>query len=93
MSYFITTKLAGRTITDRHPLADPFVCHSVYVGWWDLLRALLRGRLIIRVDLEADDQTVFRVMNLHRMIFPMMRNPDQAEAARDVSPGALRDHS
>lgn len=93
MTYFITTKLAGRTITDRRPLADPFVRHTVYVGWWDLLRALLRGRLIVRVDLEADDATVFRVMNLHRMIFPMMRNPEQSEAMRDASPGALRDLS
>ncbi|MYW03481.1 hypothetical protein [Streptomyces sp. SID3343] len=62
--YHVTTCIDDRTIAFQHPLADPFVRHSVYLGWRDLLRGLLRRGLTVTVVIGGDRATVASVMAL-----------------------------
>lgn len=80
-NYYVTTHLESRTITDREPLADPFIRHHIRVGWSDIWRALFRGHMHITVSIDADDDTTFRVMNVDRATFPRMRNSSAGEPA------------
>lgn len=52
-AYTVETRVAGRRI-DVTPMADPFVCQRVTVGWRDLIRGLLRRRLEVEVLVSAD---------------------------------------
>ncbi|HEY9371512.1 hypothetical protein [Streptomyces sp.] len=64
MKYFITTSVDDRTVTWRQDIADPFVHHTIIIGWPVLLRGLFRRRLKVVVDLGGDAETIFQVMNL-----------------------------
>lgn len=77
--YSVTTRLEPRTIEFRKPLDDPFVRHSVHISLWDLIKAVFRGRLTVTMIIDADNETIFRVMNLDRGVFPKESSHQQRE--------------
>jgi hypothetical protein len=53
--YWVTAAINGKTVAFRERADDPFVRQVVYVGWWDMLRALFRDRrVIVEVTVGAD---------------------------------------
>lgn len=62
--YWLSTFVDGRTLDWEKPLDDPFVTTQITIGWPDLLRALLRRRLIVRVQVGADRDMVEDVLEL-----------------------------
>jgi hypothetical protein len=63
-SYHVTTQLDDRTIAFQQPIDDPFVRHTVRIGWRDLLRGLLRRHLVVTVVLGARPSVVEDVLEL-----------------------------
>jgi len=62
--YTVTYSVNGRIITWEERVPDPFVCAKVTVGWPDLLRSLLRGRLVVKVHVGGDADVVNDVLEL-----------------------------
>jgi hypothetical protein len=62
--YNITTWVGNRCIGFQKPLQDPFVNHRITVGWPDLLRGLLRRRLVVTVIIGGDRDVVDDVLEL-----------------------------
>ena len=62
--YHVTTRLGDRTIAFQERVADPFVSHTVTVGWPDLLRGLLRRHLQVTVIVGGDPDVVNDVLEL-----------------------------
>lgn len=62
--YKVTTRIGDRTLTFEEPACDPFVRTTVTIGWPDLLRGLLRRRLVVTVVVKADPATVDNVLAL-----------------------------
>jgi hypothetical protein len=62
--YTVTTRVGDRTIEFERRLLDPFVNHRVTIGWPDLLRALLRRRLVVTVIVGGDRDVVDDVLEL-----------------------------
>lgn len=62
--YHLSTFVNGRTLDWEKPLDDPFVTTVVTVGWPDLLRALLRRRLTVRFQVNADRDLIEDVLEL-----------------------------
>lgn len=62
--YHVTTRLGDRTIEFQKPLTDPFVRHTVHVGWRDLMKGLLRRRLSVTVLIGADTDLMDDVLEL-----------------------------
>jgi hypothetical protein len=62
--YHVTYSVNGRIITWEERVPDPFVCAKVTVGFWDLLRSLWRGALVVKVHVDADADVVNDVMEL-----------------------------
>lgn len=52
--YRLSTFVGRRTLDFDKPLDDPFVSTRITIGWPDLLRGLLRRRLVVRVQVSAD---------------------------------------
>lgn len=65
LPYHVTTRLNDRVIAWQKPLDDPFVRHTVHVGWRDLLRSLLRRELVVEVLIGADKQVMEDVLELN----------------------------
>jgi hypothetical protein len=62
--YHVTSRINDRTVTFQQSLDDPFVRHTVHLGWRDLLRGLLRRRLAVTVIVGADPELMDDVMEL-----------------------------
>jgi len=62
--YYLSTFVRGRSLDWRKPIDDPFVSTEITIGWPDLLRALLRRRLVVRVQVDADRDLVEDVLEL-----------------------------
>lgn len=62
--YYVSAFVHGRAVTWRKPIDDPFVTTTVTVGWPDLLRALLRRRLLVRFQVDADRDLIEDVLEL-----------------------------
>lgn len=62
--YHVTTRLDDRTVAFQVPIDDPFVRQAVTIGWPDLLRALLRRRLVVTVIVGGDPEIVEDVSEL-----------------------------
>jgi hypothetical protein len=62
--YHITTQIGDRTIAFQERIADPFVRHTVTIGWPDLLRGLLHRHLKVTVLVGGDRDIVNDVMEL-----------------------------
>jgi hypothetical protein len=63
--YHVTSTIDGRSVAWRHPITDPFVRHTVLIGWRDLLRGLLKRRLDVTVLIGGDKDIVEDVMELN----------------------------
>ena len=61
--YNVDTRVGDRHVS-HVPCRDPFVHHRVVVGWRDLLRGLLRGRLEVTVVVGGDSSVVEDVLEL-----------------------------
>jgi len=62
--YYLSTFVHGRSLDWRKPIDDPFVSTEITIGWPDLLRALLRRRLLVRFQVDADRELVEDVLEL-----------------------------
>jgi hypothetical protein len=62
--YHVTTRVGLRTIEFEKRVTDPFVSHTVTVGWPDLLRGLLRRHLKVTVIVGGDPDVVNDVLEL-----------------------------
>lgn len=62
--YHVTTWLGDHVIEWRKPMPDPFVRHTVRIGWRDLLRGLLRRGLAVTVLVGADLDLMDDVLEL-----------------------------
>lgn len=62
--YWVTSTIDGRPVVFHQPIQDPFVRHTVHLGWRDLLRGLLRRRLTVEVTVGADGQLMDDVLEL-----------------------------
>jgi hypothetical protein len=62
--FTIETRINGRRL-DEKPLPDPFVNHTVHIGWRDLLRGLFHRRLSINIIVSADRELVEDVLELN----------------------------
>jgi hypothetical protein len=62
--YHVTTRIGDRTIQFEEPIQDPFVSQRVTIGWPDLLRALLRRRLVVTVIVGGDRDVIDDVLEL-----------------------------
>lgn len=64
MAYHISSRLNDRTVVFMQPVADPFVTHTVHIGWWDRLRCLLRRRMDVTVLVGGDKDRLDDVLEL-----------------------------
>lgn len=62
--FTVESRLHGRRIS-LTPIADPFVCQRVVIGWRDLLRGLFRRRLEVETLVSGDREIVEDVMELN----------------------------
>lgn len=63
--YWVTSTVNDRPVAFQQPLPDPFVRHTVRLGWRDLLRGLLRrGRLVVEVTVGAPGELMDDVLEL-----------------------------
>jgi hypothetical protein len=62
--YHVTTRVGDRTIAFQERVPDPFVAHTVTVGWPDLLRGLLKRQLRVTVIVGGDADVVNDVLEL-----------------------------
>ncbi len=62
--YWVTTEIAGRAAGFRKPLDDPFIRHTVTIGWPRLLAGLLHGRLRVTVTVGAPSDLMDDVLDL-----------------------------
>lgn len=62
--YWVTSDLNDRVVCWRQATEDPFVRHTVRIGWWDLVRGLFRGRLTVTVLVGADTDLMNDVLEL-----------------------------
>lgn len=52
--YWVTTRIDGKSIS-TNKTADPFVRHTVHIGWRDLIRAAVRRRLEVEILVGSDN--------------------------------------
>lgn len=64
MRYWVSSTVNDRPIVFQQPIPDPFVRHTVRVGLLDLLRGLLRGRLVVEVTVGGHREVMNRVLDL-----------------------------
>lgn len=63
--YWVTSTLNNHTLDFRKPIEDPFIRHTVRIGWLDLLKALVAGHgLIVTVSVGGDTEAVDAVLGL-----------------------------
>lgn len=62
--YHVTSRIDDRPVVTMEPIQDPFVRHTVYLGWRDLLRGLIRRRLSVTVLVGGDRDIVDDVLEL-----------------------------
>lgn len=63
--FHITSWVGGRLIAFQHRIEDPFVNHTIQIGWKDLLRALLTRRsLKVNVVVGGDHDLMEAVLEL-----------------------------
>lgn len=62
--YHVTSRVDDRTIAFEERVPDPFVRHTVTLGWRDLLRGLMRRSLKVTVIIGADRDVMEDVLDL-----------------------------
>jgi hypothetical protein len=68
--YHVSSFIGDQAVAFQHPIADPFVRHTVFVHWWDLVRALLHGGMKVTVQVGGDRDIVDTVLNLDTNVRP-----------------------
>ena len=63
-AYSVTYRVNGKTLTFRELVPDPFIRGRVTVGWWDILRGLVRGSLTVEMIVEASQYRMDDVLEL-----------------------------
>lgn len=62
--YHVTSTVDDRSVAFMVKIQDPFVNHTIHIGWRDLLRGLLRRKLTVCVVVGGDKQIVDDVLEL-----------------------------
>lgn len=62
--YHVTTRVGERTIQFQDRIEDPFISQRVTIGWVDLLRGLLRRRVVVTVIVGGDIDVINDVLEL-----------------------------
>lgn len=62
--FTVETRVEDRRVS-LTPMPDPFMHHTVTIGWRDLLRGLLRRRLRVSVVVSGDHDIVEDVLELN----------------------------
>jgi hypothetical protein len=62
--YHVTTRIDDQTVEFEKRIPDPFVRHTVHLGWRDLLRGAFRRRLAVTVLVGGDRDAVEDVLDL-----------------------------
>lgn len=62
--YHVTSTINGRPVAFMQPIQDPFVNHTIHIGFWDLMRGLLRRKLSVCVVVGGDRDIVDDVLDL-----------------------------
>lgn len=70
MPYTLKIEIGKKIIYLDKELSDPFIVSIVDIGWWDRFKSLFKKRLVIRWIVNADQKTLFKVMNLNRLEIP-----------------------
>jgi len=86
--FYIETRLDHRPVSVT-PIRDPFVHHRVTVGWRDLLRGLLRRKIVVTVIVGGDGEIVEDVCELDADYAGRYRSTRRSEW-REWIEGALR---
>lgn len=86
--YWVTTQVDEETIGFMVPLSDPFVRHTVRLGWRDLLRGLLRRQLVVTMVIGADIETMNDVLELDENA--LIAGRTRKEAFRQSMHGKLK---
>ena len=64
--YRVNTRVNGESVGEQR-LQDPFIVSTTVVGWPDLLRALFKGSLTLRVEVSGCRPITGAVVRLGRM--------------------------
>jgi len=62
--FHVTTQVGDRTVGFQRAVDDPFVRHTVTIGWPDLLRGLFHRRLVVTVIIGGDKDIEDDVLEL-----------------------------
>jgi hypothetical protein len=62
--FHVTTRIGSRTTEFQKRIEDPFILHTVHIGWRDLLRGLLRRSLAVQVLVGGDPDVINDVLEL-----------------------------
>lgn len=63
--YWVTSTIDSKPVVFRERVEDPFVRHTIHVGWRDLLRALIARRgMKVEVSVGGDTEVVEDVLEL-----------------------------
>lgn len=79
--YWVSSFAFGRTVQFRHPIEDPFINTTIHLGWWDLLKHLLRGRgeVQVNVQVSGDSDIIDDVLELDSEYIGAHRGTRRAE--------------
>ena len=63
--YWVTSTINGHPVAWRQPADDPFIRHTLHIGWRDLLRSLITRRgMKVEVTVGGDMEVIEDVMEL-----------------------------
>lgn len=68
--YNLTITVNGKILDKEKPFPDPFLLSVVQISWWDRFTSLFRRKYSVIWKVDADDDTIFKTMNLHRLEIP-----------------------
>jgi hypothetical protein len=64
--YTVTSKVNGRPVVWDQRIPDPFVRHTVHIGWRDLLKSLMTRRgMTVEVTVGGDRDVIEDVLELN----------------------------
>jgi len=86
--YTIETRVDDRPVS-LTGMPDPFATHRVTLGWHDLLRGLLRRRLVVTVIVSGDSEIIEDVCELNADYAGRYDSTRRAEWREQIE-GALR---
>lgn len=70
MPYSLEVSINGKLISLDKDFSDPFLISELHISLWDILKSLFRMKMIVMWKIDADKETIFRVMNLYSLEVP-----------------------